>query len=232
MKIRNLLAHGPWVKNLLPLITAVLITITGIWFKASPLTVLPLYISIVVTRLQSDANRYMLLIGALNSLIYATVYFTKGLYSDAVYAIIASFGVQFFGFRQWGKRKSKAGTVFRKMPRWLILLTVAAAAVAYGILCWFYLAWKIEAPYMLLDNAVVVVGTVTTLLTALSFREYPYSFLLGNLLSSALYLWMFPQHPDMLTHLIMMANSIVSGVFALLSVRKICRRQAQNKEET
>ncbi|MGN1095147.1 MAG: hypothetical protein ACI4QR_02030, partial [Eubacteriales bacterium] len=51
------------------------ITLCYIIYPSVFLRVLPLYISLVVMFMQSFANRYALLLGALNSVLYAVAYY-------------------------------------------------------------------------------------------------------------------------------------------------------------
>ena len=63
-------------------ITAIVITITGILVDQSFFRILPLYISLFVSLLQARANRYAPLIGSVNSLLYAAVYYHYRLYAS------------------------------------------------------------------------------------------------------------------------------------------------------
>ena len=52
------------------IVSAVLITVTGIVFRQRFLLMLPLYVSLVVGLLQSRASRFSYLLGGLNCVIY------------------------------------------------------------------------------------------------------------------------------------------------------------------
>ena len=69
-------------------VTALGITVTGIVFHQAFLRILPLYISLVISLLQSRVNRYASLLGGFNSLLYALVYVYYELYGSAVYAVL------------------------------------------------------------------------------------------------------------------------------------------------
>ena len=55
-------------------VTAVCITASGILYKQPLLHILPLYISLFISLLQSRVNRIAYLIGAGNAILYAIVY--------------------------------------------------------------------------------------------------------------------------------------------------------------
>ena len=75
-------------------ITTVCITLSGILYKQPILYMLPLYISLVISLLQSRVNRLAYLIGAGNAILYAIVYWHFRLYASAVYALAFSFTIQ------------------------------------------------------------------------------------------------------------------------------------------
>ena len=56
---------------MLMIVTAALITATGVVFRQSLVNILPLYVSLCVGLLQSRVSRTAYLIGACNSLLYA-----------------------------------------------------------------------------------------------------------------------------------------------------------------
>lgn len=79
-------------RYLLPiLITAAAITAAGLWFHQNFFRILPLYVSLFVMILSAQVNRYAFLLGGLNLILYAAVYFVYGLYGMAAYALLVSF---------------------------------------------------------------------------------------------------------------------------------------------
>lgn len=97
-------------------VTFMLITFFGIKYSQSILKIIPLYISIVVMLLQLRVNRYAFLLGGINSVLYAAVYFYYALYGSAFYAITVSFLMQIATFINWGRHSyKKTATVFKTM---------------------------------------------------------------------------------------------------------------------
>ena len=95
--------------------TFILILITGIIFKSAPLAIAPLFVSLAVMVLQARVNRYALLLGSLNSLLYCYYYFTMGLMSNFLYAIIISFPLQLISFINWSRNTKGSLTALKKM---------------------------------------------------------------------------------------------------------------------
>ena len=58
--------------------TAVGITVTGIVFGQDFVRMIPLYVSLFVMLLNSRANRLGLLLGSINSILYALIYYYYG----------------------------------------------------------------------------------------------------------------------------------------------------------
>lgn len=99
-------------------VTAVCITASGILYKQPLLHILPLYISLFISLLQSRVNRIAYLIGAGNAILYAIVYWHFRLYASAVYAILFSCTIQLATYFLWSKHPSGKATIFRAMkPR-------------------------------------------------------------------------------------------------------------------
>lgn len=71
-------------------ITAVGITVSGIYTRQAVLNILPLYVSLVIGMLQSRVNRFASLMGSLNSVLYGVVYIYFNLYGSALSALLFS----------------------------------------------------------------------------------------------------------------------------------------------
>ncbi len=119
-------------------VTAVCITASGILYKQPLLHILPLYISLFISLLQSHVNRIAYLIGAGNAILYAIVYWHFRLYASAVYAILFSCTIQLATYFLWSKHPSGKATIFRAMkPRLrigMVLVFIAVWAALYAIL--------------------------------------------------------------------------------------------------
>ena len=94
-------------------LTGILITISGIYYKQNFLRILPLYNSLIIALLQSRVNRYSNLLGSINSILYAAVYFYYGLLASAFQALLFSFPMQLITFIRWNKNKWEKSTVLR-----------------------------------------------------------------------------------------------------------------------
>ena len=84
MKTKKRTNNGALLSVIMILTTAIFITVTGILSHQSILRMIPLYVPLGVGILQSRANRYANLVGGINALLYAVVYFYFGLYAIGV----------------------------------------------------------------------------------------------------------------------------------------------------
>ena len=136
--------------------TGILITVTGIYYKQSFLRILPLYNSLIIAMLQSRVNRYSNLLGSVNSLLYAAVYFYYKLYASFFSALLFSFPMQMITFIRWNKNKWESSTVLKKLSLKTRFLLVAS----YGIMV--FAMWKVlpllGAEYAFLDSATNILG--------------------------------------------------------------------------
>lgn len=204
-------------------VTAILITVTGIWFHQSLIRILPLYVSLVVGILQSRANRYASLLGGMNSILYALVYIYLGLYASAGYAILFSFPLQIMTFILWSRRKQGESTRFRKMS-WR-----CRAAVLLGYLaCFVILRAVLQAAgsnYQLLDNLTSLTGILISALTMFAFVEYTWLMLPSGILSIVLNLSTMQTNPEQITYVIFSFYSIICVSIQFFRVRKLYAEQ-------
>ena len=208
-------------------VTGAAVLVTGILFGQSFLRMLPLFISLFVMLLQSKVNRYGFLLGGLNSLLYAAVYYYYGLYATAAYAVVFSFTLQVITFFRWKKRSYGKSTVFRKMTWWQRLLGAAGfAAVWFGLVK--VLSLFPEANYSLLDSAHSLLGATVTVLTLFAFIEYIGLQILSGVISVALYVTMLGEKPEQITYLIYAVYALICCVRAAVRIRKLYSEQ-QNK---
>ena len=151
-------------------VTFVLILTTGIVFKQDWLKMLPLFISLIIMVLQARVNRYALLIGSINSLIYCYYYYTVGLYTSLIYAIVVSFPLQLISFFTWHRKSKGSVTELRKMTALERIIGIISFAVLWVSV---YFAMSFFNPsYSLLDTTVSIIGIAATILTMLRFSEY------------------------------------------------------------
>ena len=227
---RNLAKNDPFVSILVPIVTAGIILSLVICFQkpSEIITALPLFVSIIIMVLQADANRYAFLLGSINSVFYAAVYFMFTLHSSALSALLISFPIQMLTFIRWNKRKYKNSTVFSKLSwpmRGVCLIAgVAAVLLLNGAL------GKLGSEYIILDNVTTVLGIFTYIFTFFSLVEYPILQIAGTLIASANYFMMIADgNLTLVPHLIYNVYCIICIVKAALSVYKLYTEQRKNR---
>lgn len=210
--------------------TAILITITGIYFKQSFFRMLPLYISLMVAQLQSRVNRYGSLLGSMNSLIYAAVYVYYALYGSVLSALLVSFPIQLLTFIRWNKNKWEQSTVLKRMkPKYLILLLLLFAVVL--IVMWWALP-LLGAQYVFLDSTATVLGTLTSFLTMFAFVEYTFFMVAGCVLNLVLYIQMLQDSPETITFLVFGVYSLICAVIGAVRATKLYKSQQKTLTES
>ena len=152
-------------------ITFILILATGIIFEQDFFSILPLFVSLVVMVLQARVNRYALLLGSLNSLLYCYYYFTMGLMSNFLYAIIVSFPMQMISFINWSRNTKGKITKLKKMSVRQLMISVIIFVLGWCAI-FFGISLFENASYSLLDTLTTTLGITVTILTMLCFSEY------------------------------------------------------------
>ena len=153
-------------------ITAALIITCVILFKPDFIMVLPYFVSLVIGALQASANRYAPLIGGVNSIFYAIVYYYLGLNGNALYALLVSFPLQIITFIRWQKNKYGSSTIFKKMTWGGRALTAAVFILA--VIGFRAILNIMGGTQQLLDSMTTLFGILITVLTMLSYVEYSY----------------------------------------------------------
>jgi len=210
-------------------VTAVLITVTGILFRQSALRILPLYISLFVGMLQSQANRYASLLGGLNSLLYMFVDIYLGLYASAGYCLLFSFPLQIATFIRWSRHKYGKSTEFRKMSKKMRAFVLAGFFAAFAVLSAVLKA--AGSDYQVLDSLSSLLGALIAILTMLAFIEYTWLMLPSGVLNIVLYIATMQYHPEQITYLIYSCYSMTCVVIQFFRVRKLYAEQ-QKKTQT
>ena len=198
---------------LLMLATATGITITGIIFKQDFWRMVPLYVSLFIAFMNSRVNRYAPLVGGLNSILYALVYLSYGLYSSAAYAFFVSMTLQMITFIRWNKKPLGNSTELRRLKTWQMIISVALLAVGFACLCFIT---KNVSQYFLLDNIITALGILVTILRMLSYIEFTYFSICTEIFSVMLYALMLRNNPEQSTYLIFSLYSLVCGVMAVI----------------
>lgn len=216
-------------------ITTVCITLSGILYKQPILYMLPLYISLVISLLQSRVNRLAYLIGAGNAILYAIVYWHFRLYASAVYALAFSFTIQLATYFLWSKHPSGKATIFHAMkPRQrvcTVLVFIAVWAALYAVLS------ASGSAYRFFDISSSLLGILISVLTMLAFIEYLPLMILSQFISIGLYLSMMKDNPAQVTYLIYTLFSMVCQFMALKKVIALYQKQKtserkENKHES
>ncbi len=207
-------------------VTCVAITATGIVFGQEFFHILPLYVSLVIALLQSRVNRFAPLLGGVNSILYAVVYFTYTLYGQALYALLVSCPLQLVTFFNWSKRKYGESVRFKKMTSKGLLLTLSGFAVAWVGM--YVVMSALGSSYMLLDNTITLFGILITVLTMLAYVEYTYLMIPSCLINVVLYVVMLRDAPEQATYLVFSIYSLICNTIAFVHARKLYREQCQN----
>lgn len=216
------------LKYALMVLTAILITATGIYYHQHPLKVLPLYISLVVGFLQTSANRYSLLIGGFNSILYTIAYIIMGLYGSAAQAFFFSCLFQLASFVLWNRRKSGRSTRFRKLPGLARAIIAAGFIVAFAVVALLLRRSGSASP--VLDSLSSLLGALTTVLTLFAFIEYSWLMMPSVIITGLLYLSTMRTNPGDVTFLIFNIYSLICVTHGFFSVRRLYKEQ--QKEET
>jgi len=208
--------------------TAVMITAAAIYNKQDFLQILPLYVSLIIGMLQSRVSRFASLLGSINSIFYAAVYFIFNIYGSAFSALFFSCPIQILTFIRWNKHKRGGSTELRQMTakqRTLLSLVFAAALVAM----WFVLP-LLGSEYVFLDSATTLLGIVIYFTTMFAYVEYTTLMLINGVIGIALYIQMLGDKPEIATHLIFSVYSLICVIFAFFEARKLYKNQQAEKE--
>lgn len=210
-------------KLILILVTAALITVTGIFYRQSVLRILPLYISLIIGALQSRANRYAPLLGGFNSILYMIVYLYLGLYASAGYALLFSCPIQLVTFVRWSRNKYGSSTVFRRMTVRQRILTTVCFALSFAAL--YLILRAAGSEHQLLDNLSSLLGILISVLTMLAYIEYSWLMLPSGIVSIILNLATMQAHPEQITYLIFSFYSMICVTQGFFRVRRLYAQQ-------
>ncbi len=213
------------IKNAVLCATFVLIVATGIAFKQPFIRMLPLLISLFIMLFQAEANRYSYIAGGLNSILYACVYFSLGLYASAASALFFSFPIQILTFWNWNKHSYEKSTQFKKLS------TKSRSGIGIGfVLVWLavFVALKLAgSEYAVLDNAVSLLGMLVSVLTMMAYIEYSYLWLISSAINIVLNIQVVLNDPSQMSYVIYAVYSMWCTVIAFINVRKIYAKQQE-----
>ncbi|MCQ2483942.1 MAG: nicotinamide riboside transporter PnuC [Clostridia bacterium] len=205
---------------------AILLTVSGLIFHQSFFRILPLFISLAVMILQAKVSRYAFLVGGLNSILYAVVYFYYGLYGVAAQAFLFSFPMQIITFFNWKKNAEKDTVRFRRMKGWQYAVCIVSYIVAWVGL--YFILKHIGSDYAVLDNTVTLLGIFASVLTVFAYIEYAWLLLSVSIMNIFLYIQVIPVHHDQVTYLVYGIYSLVCISMHFRKARRLYKEQ-QNK---
>ena len=199
MKDKTLSKKDGHMKIVIPIVV-VAITVSVLIYPEHGLKALPLYFSIGIMALNANANRLGFLFGGLNSVLYGLVYLNLRLYSSAINAFLVSAPIQLITFALWSRNKYKHTTVFKKLSKMKMLIVAVFTVVAW--VAQYFLLKNSNAQFLLLDNTAMVLSTICSILSLLSYKEYAYFNLLGLTCTLTMYFLMLPATPSIITYII------------------------------
>jgi len=216
-----------WKENktvlMLALLDFVLVTGTGFYFGCKIWQIIPLWVSVVVMFLQTRVNRYAFILGGCNSVWYAVVNVTQGLYATAAYTILFSTSLQFISFWNWNRRAYKNSTYLRVLSGKYRLLLGIGFAVTWGFMFAVFAAFG--SPYMVLDNTVSVLGICCSLLLLFSFVEGYAVNLVCGLCTISMYLQLILDRPDQMPYLVAAVYSTICVAISMRNAYRLYKEQ-------
>lgn len=231
---KKTLFNLPFYKLVLVSITLVLITTFSIIYSESIFKVLPLYVSVAVMIMQTFGNRYALLLGSLNSVVYAVVYFfIVKIPAAGISALAISFPLQLIGFINWSRKPYGNSTMFKKMGKKEWLLSPVVFAALWGIFWVLTVELPIfESDFPLLDVTTSAFGTYVTILQLLSYIEFPYLNLVNCFLAAYLAVEiMVSGTPGHATYVTQSIYNVICVALTAITVTKIYKEQSLEKEQ-
>lgn len=231
---KKTLFNLPLYKLVLVSITLVLITTFSIIYSEPIFKVLPLYVSVAVMIMQTFGNRYALLLGSLNSVVYAVVYFfIVKIPAAGISALAISFPLQLIGFINWSRKPYGNSTMFKKMGKKEWLLSPVVFAALWGIFWVLTVELPIfESDFPLLDVTTSAFGTYVTILQLLSYIEFPYLNLVNCFLAAYLAIEiMVSGTPGHATYVTQSIYNVICVALTAITVTKIYKEQSLEKEQ-
>lgn len=128
-----------------------------------------------------------------------------------------------FGIKSHGQFHGLKKTVRGKRA-----ILIAGSVLAWILIC-FFLS-ETDSSFRELDTAVTVLGTVSTVLTMLSYYEYTATMLLGGVGSILLYAVMLKETPEQVTYLGYAIYSFVCTCMAFVKVPSRMPNSRKNKK--
>ncbi len=214
-------------------ITAIGITVSTVLCTPKYLMVLPLYVSLFISLLQTRLIRYAYLIGGINSILYFVVYMYSGIPATAFYALLFSFPLQIITFIRWTKNKHGISTLLRRMTRrqqlWITLSFVAAWMSVFAA------SKLMNSHFAILDTTSSMLGILTTLLTIFAFVEYTVLQLISGVANLSLYINIVSSgRGEQVPFLVYSVYSLICIFMAAVHAKRLYKKQCEEakKEHT
>ncbi len=209
--------------QILMAITAVGILITAIVYKQAFWRVAPLFVSLFVMLLNARVSRKGLLLGGINSILYAIVYISYKLYASAIYAVLVSCPFQIVAFIRWSRRPSGESTVFKRLSNRMRILLLFVFIVCWASL--YLLLSKIGSGYLIWDNTGSLLGIFASILIIFAVIEYTWLQWVSTVISIVLYSIMLAAHPEQITYLIYSIYSLICVTLSVVHSMKLYKTQ-------
>lgn len=190
---------------------------------------IPLFISLFIMAYQAEANRYSMLAGSLNSLLYTAAYLYMGGYGSAASAFLFSFPIQLWTFFSWQKRSYKKTVVFKKMSskaRGIMIIAFIAIWASMAIVF-----TKMNYTYAILDSVSFILGFISPALRALAYVEYTYLDAFGIITGLLLTVQVTVNDIGQMTYLIYGIYTSYLSIVTFINVRKFYKEQNEVKNE-
>jgi nicotinamide mononucleotide transporter PnuC len=204
-------------------VTFVALLISFITLNIPFLKILPLFISLIVMLMQSNVNRYGYLLGGVNSILYAVIYVSAGVYASAASALLFSLPVQLITFLRLQKHSYKQSTVLKKLSSKgrLISLFIFFAfwCLTIGILT------LLGSNFAFLDTSVSLLGIGVSILTMLAYKEYAPLWLLSSFLSLLLNIQMTLSDISFFPYVVSGVYNLICTLFAVYKVSRLYKIQ-------
>ena len=178
--------------------------------------------------LQTRANRFAFLVGGLNSILYAIVGLSLGLYGSFFSALFTSFPLQILTFIRWNKKSYEHSTILKRLSN---KARIVGVAIATGLWLLLYMILKnLGSEYALLDNTATVIGLTGTLLSLFRYIEYSFISVVSCIINLVLYITMLSSIPGQITYVVYTLYSLVCCIISFRFMTKLYIKQQKELE--
>ena len=199
------------------------ILVTGVLYGCPVYRMIPLCVSLMVMILQTRANRATFLLGGINALYYAVVYFSLKLYGMSLYSLLVACPLQLLTWWRWRKNAYAQATVLRRLTgRQRLRWGLGLAGAWLGL---YLLLDAFGSGYLILDNTISIISTAGNLGSVLSLIEFPFAQILAHVLNITLYVQMVVEDPAQWPFLIFFSYALICSSISAWFMHKLYRKQ-------